>query len=233
MVNRDKIANAIHKLQKLYDVPSISFSSNIQRTVVLAHGWYVACNRTATAIMFLETRGLGHEAAPLRRALIEHAIGLAWLEQATESAVNSLLRGYQNVNIKKLKEVIEKVSPGQGIIFNGILDIEVAASSEDQYLAFRKLCERFGVDRIYSEWLRNTALSHATFASAVAYVASSNGELDLSREPNYRPDASTEIATLLLLASHSFNELLKDKPWTTALQETENQIVHAIQDPSE
>jgi hypothetical protein len=233
MVNRGEIVDAIYRLQKLYDVPGISFSSNIQRTVMLAHGWYVRCNRTATAIMLLETRRLEHEAAPLRRALIEHAVGLAWLEQATEDAVNSLLRGYQSINLKKLREVLEKVSPEQGAAFNGIIDIEVAASSEDQYLAFRKLCERFGVDRIYGEWLRNTALSHATYASAVAYIDGSNGDLDLSREPNYHPDASTEIATLLLLASHSFNELLEGKPWTSALQEIENQIVNAMQGASE
>src|SRR6266498_929364 len=196
VVNRDGIVDAIRRLQKLYDASSISFSSEIQRTVMLAHGWYVGSGRTATAIMLLETRGLGHEAAPLRRSLIEHAMGLAWLAQATEDAVNSLLRGYQNVNLKKLKEVFEKVSPGQGAVFNDILDVEVDASSEDQYLAFRRLCERFGVDRIYGEWLRDTALSHATYASAIAYIDSSNGDLNLSREPQIHPDASTEIATL-------------------------------------
>lgn len=229
VVNRNSIVDAINRLQKLYEVSSIAFSSNIQRTVMLAHGWYVGSNRMTTAIMLLETHRLGHEAAPLRRSLIEHAVGLAWLAQATEDAVNSLLRGYQNVNIKKLKEVFERISPEQGAMFNGILNVEVSASSEDQYLAFRRLCERFGTDRLYAEWLRNTALSHATYVSATAYIDGSSGELDLSREPKFQPDASTELATLLLLASHSFNELLEDKPWAAELQAIEMQIVDAIQ----
>jgi len=229
MTDRHVIVDAIRKLQKLYsDIESISFTSNIQRTVILAHGWYVAANRTATAIMLLETRGLGHEAAPLRRSLIEHAVALGWLTQATEDAANSLLRGYQELNIKKLKQVFDQVAPEKAAMFNDILDVEVAASSEDHYLAFRHLCNRFGTQRIYAEWLRNTGLSHATYASAMAYTTASGEDINLSREPNQTPDASTEIATMLLLASHHFNELLENKPWTSILEEIEDQVRKAM-----
>lgn len=227
MNNRVEIVDAIRRLQKLYDVSTISFMSNIQRTVILAHGWYVACNRTATAIMVLETRGLGHEAAPLRRSLMEHAVGLVWLAEATEDAVNSLVRGYQNLNVKKLKEVFEKVSPDQVHCLVGILDVTVDPSSEDQYLAFSKLCKRFGVERIYGGWLLNTALSHATYASAVAYVDNSIEELGLTKEPHSHPDSALEIATLLLLASFAFNSLLDDRPWEAVLKKIEAQIIMA------
>jgi hypothetical protein len=229
MVDRPAIVDAIRKLQNLYrDTDSISFSSVIQRTVVLAHGWYVAANRTATAIMLLETHGLAHEAAPLRRSLIEHAVGLGWLTEATEAAVDSLLRGYQERNIRRLKQIFEKESPEQAGMFNSILDIEVGESSEDHNLAFRHLCDSFGTPRIYAEWLRNTALSHATYASATAYIDTTNNDVDLSREPNHTPDSSAEIATMLLLASYHFNELLENRPWTPTILEVERQVLNAI-----
>jgi hypothetical protein len=130
--------------------------------------------------------------------------------------------------MKKLREVFEKISPGQVVAFNGILDVEIATSSEDQYLAFKIYALVLEPIVFTAKWLRNTALSHATYASAIAYIDGSDGELDLSREPNFSRIHPPEIATLLLLASHSFNQLLEDKPRATALQEIETSIFNAV-----
>jgi len=125
----DEFAAMVGALCKFYDeLPEVTMDSGVQRTVILAHGWYVSALRTSQAILALETQGLGHEAAPLRRSLIEHSLGLVWLSEATEDAVNSVLRGYKDVNLKKLKASLESHAPELTEELANILDFEIPRS---------------------------------------------------------------------------------------------------------
>jgi hypothetical protein len=237
MVNKDEVAAVVASLCEFYDgIAEITMESRIRRTVILAHGWYVTILRTSQAILILEARSLGHEAAPLRRSLIEHSLGLVWLSEATEDAVNSVLGRYKNMNLKNLREGVENFKDSLGDDYlklrealSSVLDFAIEGSSEDQFLRFKHLCDRFRVRRMYMAWLRYTGLSHPTYASACAYIRGSGDNAELAREPTQTTaDSMQEMVGLLLLATAAMNRLVQGQPWNAILNEIEAKLAEAV-----
>ncbi|MGI8765291.1 MAG: hypothetical protein ACR2KM_02110, partial [Gemmatimonadaceae bacterium] len=58
---------------------SFAFDGSHVQISHIAHGWYMRCQRGVEAILALETAGYQVEAAPIRRSVVEHAVGLRWL----------------------------------------------------------------------------------------------------------------------------------------------------------
>ncbi|MEV7041130.1 DUF5677 domain-containing protein [Amycolatopsis sp. NPDC051061] len=235
MQNKRSLEEIIESLYALHEsIPKIQVDESTRRTAIMAHGWYMSLIRTSKAVLALDKLGFGHEAAPMRRSMLEHALGIVWLSVAGEDAVNSIIKAYQDVTFKKIKESIQGTSETELLqLVREYVPFDVAPSSEGSYLHFKHLCERFGVHRLYIAWLRNTSLSHASFSSAVAYVDSVDGSLILLREPNLSepPDSlssSNEIAALLLLATNAFSDLLVNKPWKSQITQIEQELSNIV-----
>lgn len=101
--------------------------------------------------------------------MIEHAVGLHWLADANEGAVDALLGGNKET-WRKIKGSITDAWAVTPDDLNPALSIEVPTSSESTYLSFTHLSKRYIELQLYVPWLLETGHSHASFASAMVYV---------------------------------------------------------------
>lgn len=70
-------------LDELLEVPTTldgwTFRPTHRRITHIAHGWYMRVDRGTNAVLLLDREGMEEEAAPIRRSIIEHVVGLRWL----------------------------------------------------------------------------------------------------------------------------------------------------------
>lgn len=143
-----------------------------------------------------------------------------------------MLGRYKNVNLKNLKEGIENLESNTGDdsfkprdTLNSVLNFEIERSSEDYYLAFKHLCDRFHARRRYISWLRYTGFSHPTYASACAYLSSNGDNTELVRQPTHVDADSTQgMMGSLLLATYAMNRLVQGQPWDAILAKIEARL---------
>jgi hypothetical protein len=217
------------QLFALYDEQrEISVPVEHSRSVWFAHGWYRRCRRLSEALLELSHLGYSHEAAPMRRSLVEHSAFLLWLAEAPDGAVDSLLWKHQK-RIGQMRAAMRGEWPVPEEAFD-VLDITVAESSERTYLAFAHLCQRFQLQEIYVVWLTETGLTHPSFSSAAAYTGADDlGEAILVNDApqDLVPDRAV-VPALLCLASKGMNAILAEHPWTDTLEEIERRLAEAV-----
>lgn len=212
----------------LYDSStSIDVAPDHVKSGIFAHGWYTAVRRTARACLVLAADGYEHEAAPLRRSMIEHALALHWLADASDAAVDALLRAHQN----RLQKMREPMSAGDWSVpidvLDSFLDAQVPSSPEDRYLAFKHLCDRYEQPALYVAWLTETAFCHPSYSSAVAYTKGGDSleRTGLLSQVDGRPaDTGPTVAVLLLIASQGFQRLFIGAPWADKLKDLETRL---------
>jgi hypothetical protein len=66
-----------------------------RRPFLVGWGMVVGLRRQATAVVTLHSKGLGHEAAPNRRLMVEYVAKLQWLVRDGEDAVDSMNTAFQ------------------------------------------------------------------------------------------------------------------------------------------
>lgn len=211
----------IEDLYALYDGnASIEVAAESQRAAILSHGWYMRVRRNGRALQVLTAAGFEHEGAPLRRSMIEHALGLHWLADAAEDAVDALLTGHRET----WKKIAGSMTDGWPVTpedLNPVLSIEIPKSSESTNLAFKHLCERYDEPNLYVAWLLETGHSHASYASATAYVdgdGTAAGTKLLWKAANHPQTTAGVVANLLYVASVGFNKILTGQPYAAPLE---------------
>jgi hypothetical protein len=220
----------IDDLYALYDhSESMQVAVETERAAPIAHGWYTRVRRTGRALQVLTGTGFEHEGAPLRRSMIEHALGLHWLADANVGAVDAI----RGKNRDMWKRISGSMSDGWVVTpedLNPVVNAELPKSSESTYTAFKHLCDRYGEADLYVAWLLETAHSHASYASAIAYIdfdETTAGTNFLTEAHHTLQTSSAVIASLLLVASLGFNKILNGQPWTGRLDE-----IHARMGPA-
>jgi hypothetical protein len=221
----------IEKLYALYDgSQSIDVNVNAAKVVPIAHGWYTRVRRTGRALQVLTAAGFEHEGAPLRRSMIEHALGLHWLAEAKDGAVDALRGGNQNTWMK----IADSMTDGWVVTpedLSSVVNAEVPPSSESTYLHFAHLCRRYEESDLFVAWLLETGHSHTSYASAIAYVDFDETATQPHLLTEARHDLQTTsgvVANLLLVASIGFNKVLNGQPWTERLDELHERMGGAI-----
>ena len=77
-----------------------------RRPFQVGWGLVAALHRQAAAVVALHSKGLGHEAAPNRRLMVEYVAHLQWLVRDGEDAVDCMNRAHQFKHTK-LREVAD------------------------------------------------------------------------------------------------------------------------------
>jgi Family of unknown function (DUF5677) len=79
---------------------------NRVRCLQLAYGWGAEIHRLARAVIVLLDAGLGHEARPIVRVLLEHTVTLHWLVEAGDGAAEAFLARHER-SMQKLRKDAE------------------------------------------------------------------------------------------------------------------------------
>ncbi|WP_234375405.1 hypothetical protein [Streptomyces sp. CB01373] len=191
----------------------------------MAWGLLAAAERQAAAIVLLHRKGLGHEAAPNRRALLEHMAQIRWLAEDGADAVDSMNRALQQSQ-KRLREAADAA----GMTYDPtIADLVAAAvipsNSAEQFTRFTPLFKRLG-SVFLAIWRAETQLAHPTLTAAQCFFDDTAPDaVTLYSEPVYRQGAGNPAERSPLIAfvvmwsaMHAFNQLLPGQPWSDELQ---------------
>jgi hypothetical protein len=174
------------------------------------------------ALLILETNGFEEEAAPLRRTLIEHVLGLKWIAVEGNAVVDTVARGHArdaakrldalstanwaSINLADLQETIDEIGA------------EGRSSSSDHLLHFLQRLQRYGDIHTLPGYLAETALTHPTYQSAVKYFDVSSGEPQPLMEPAGARIPQVAFATTQLLeALLALRQIFAPPPWEEQL----------------
>ncbi len=185
----------------------------------LAHGWYLRCHRTVEAVLILGDAGYADEAAPLRRSIIEHVLALRWLAAEGDKILDTIARAHASdtknradavaaaawtsIDADELEKIIADIDPDS-------LD-----RSGDRLLAFAHRLAEYGDPHTRPGYIAESAKSHPTYESAVAYVAIPGGDLLWHARAPIWPVPF--CATHLLEALICVREVFEPQPWESEL----------------
>ncbi|MEV7366169.1 DUF5677 domain-containing protein [Streptomyces sp. NPDC091299] len=193
------------------------------RPFFVAWGMLANVHRQAAAVVLLHRQGFGHETAPNRRSMLEHAAQVWWLAEDGPDAVDSMNHALQYKQ-RKLREATDSA----GITYDTtIVDAAVVLprSRAQTYNNMGHLLQRIGAP-LHAIYAGESLLSHATLTSAERFYAGVDAEtVHLLSEPQYpqhapSPDGRAPYIALVLtwFAMSCFNQLLAGQPWSAELQ---------------
>lgn len=141
-------------------------------TLGFAAGWTRHIIASVDSVRFLHDNGLGLQAAPIRRLLIEHATCVLTVAHDHE-AFDSYIRGLQR-STKSMMSGLAKIGLPSSDDMESILEWTTDDSTRrlDTYLHAKHRFEQMGEsgDRLHVLWLFETQFSHAGFVTANIYL---------------------------------------------------------------
>jgi hypothetical protein len=166
--------------------------------------------RTAEAIRFLDRAGFGHEAAPLRRTVLDHTLALLWLVRDPAEVVAC----YTWHHHSKQHALGKEAEAGDWNLSDIPLPAQPAKSEKPAryglLLRPDELAEYLGFSAAYVAFMFETAFVHPTVRGADAYVVSEEGQIGLLAEPRSDEIPLHSSALLVGMASDALGELLED-----------------------
>lgn len=195
------------------------------RPYLVGWGLLAAMQRQAHAVILLHRKGFGHEAAPNRRAMIEHLAQIRWLSEDGPDAVDSMNRALQHSQ-QRLRDAADAAGMEYApTIADVVKATDIPAHPANQYNNLSPLLARLS-PVLLAVWRGETQLAHPTLTGAAFfYDDRAEDATTLFYEPTRRDgaedpsDRSPYIAfALLWSAMEGFNRLLKGEPWTERLQ---------------
>jgi hypothetical protein len=207
-----------------------------QRPLMVGWGSLAALTRQAHAVIALFNAGLGHEAAPNRRLMIEYMALIQWLARDGEHAVDAINKAHQYSQGK-----VRKAADGADIKYdaeraNVLASLEIGG--DKSFHAFNQTARLLqslsgnligdwanpGMSkRLGAMWIGETQLSHATLTAVQCFIETEAESTLLLDEPRYpieeHPPAVSPIVafSLLTAGAEAFNELLVGSPWAEEL----------------
>jgi Family of unknown function (DUF5677) len=187
----------------------------------LAHGWYVRCHRGIESILILDREGYAVEAAPIRRAVIEHVVALKWLAAEGDVIIDTVARGHAE-DTRKRNEALSAAAwrsvdaAGLAHIIRDI-DPDSRDKANDFLLHFAQRCAKYADVHTVPGYLAECGQTHPGYESAVAYVELPEGSLlwTPKNEIWQVPFCTTE----LLHALGAVQPIFDPPPWETELTE--------------
>ena len=187
----------------------------------LLHGWYLRVSRSVDALLTLEEVSLTEEAAPIRRCIIEHVLGLKWIAARGNEVVDTIARGHRrdadlrlkalqaanwtSVDLASMQQIIDELDQLQNDARN------------DYLLNFASRRTEFGDEHDLPGYLAETALTHPTYQSAINYFDVSSGSPKALPGPRLSipsvPFATTQLLEALLAVRQAFDP----RPWEAEL----------------
>ncbi|WP_274558962.1 hypothetical protein [Streptomyces spiramyceticus] len=194
-----------------------------RRPFLVGWGLVAALHRQAAAVVILHGKGLGHEAAPNRRLMVEYVAHLQWLVRDGDDAVDSMNKAFQYKH-----GGLRKAADAAGYQYdmeaaNAVRDAAIPGNPANEFNLMSKLLDRLGGGLLQS-WLAETQLSHATLTAAGCFYLESDDAIELFPTPTYGiegdpMEASPYIAFFFLyFGMVAFNDLVAGSPWTDDLR---------------
>lgn len=194
-----------------------------RRPFLVGWGMVAALHRQAAAVVALHSKGLGHEAAPNRRLMVEYVAKLQWLVRDGEDAVDSMNKAFQHEHSKLRKAADDGGYRYDAEAADAVRDAAIPSNPTNTYNGTSNLLNRLGGGLLPS-WLGETQLSHASLVAAGVFYCDSDEALELFLTPTYGIEGNPMEASpyisffFLFFGMVAFNDLMVDSPWTGDLK---------------
>lgn len=225
----------LHVLLQLYPPRQPLDYANSHRDIThIGHGWYMRCQRGVEAVLALEAAGYQVEAAPIRRSIVEHTVGLRWLAATGNPASETVKRWHAaTAHLRKESVVRADWTSIDLTAFDEVIADEIGTDSSRDHLAhFRQRCEAVGSPDDWTVYLAETQQSHPSWESATEYLCEDafggRGVVRLLEAPAAEIDQAGFCAVHLMRALLAVDEMLQDRPLAAVLEEVRQQLMEAI-----
>lgn len=173
--------------------------------VSVAHGWMTRIMRTGRAALHLDREGYSHESPPLLRSMIEHAIGLRWLEDMRGDAFQVLvrMRADDTARLRDAQQTGWTIGDDETqALLTAAIEIETDPhiDSLNNLKRTRHRADKYELGVLYQMWLILTGDSHPSHASSRHYWVETD---DLGHELFYEPVGPTfHVPSTVVLIVH-------------------------------
>lgn len=174
-------------------------------------GWYRGSVRLAQSCLVLQDAGFGHEAASLRRSLLEHMTALVWLADSGEIALDALQRGHQQWLVRLTAAMKGDDWPEIPPVARETLEAAVPASPEEHLQHMTQRLDAFDLRTLLPPWISDTGVAHPCLTSARYFWRQyEDGSVSLLDVPAVEDPLTTLTfnAVLLMLATLAVDRLL-------------------------
>ncbi|GEM_PF-5349908 len=186
-----------------------------------AYGWWVYITRSSQAVLTLRRSGLEHEASPIVRSILQHALVLQWLVEVGDAAIDAVSE-YGDDNTRLLLQTMRQA------IWPPIPGFNITAPPRPQspnplvskIKNFEELCILYDARMLYVTFRLLSTYVHPASVGAMAYVDQPSGTLaDRATGPT-GPNV-VQTAMCLIQSGHVISQLLQGDPLRTGLAEAE------------
>ncbi|MEU4272237.1 hypothetical protein [Streptomyces sp. NPDC026092] len=163
--------------------------SEDRRPFIVGWGLIAALHRQAHAVVALHKLGLGHEAAPNRRLMIEYMAQLHWLAEDSGSAVDSMNKKFQKDH-GNLRQAVDSggvfaYDADVAALADEVRNAEIAPDPANTYNGTSHLLNRLG-SGLNEIWRSETQHSHSGIAAArVFFDNADESSVQLYANPHY------------------------------------------------
>jgi hypothetical protein len=190
--------------------------------------------RGIEALMLLDEQGFGAEAAPLRRSIIEHTVGLRWLAQEGDTVKDTLINAAANQAENRKKSLLAAGwSQVDWAAFDAVIaDSEGRDTSRNNEVWFTTRCKKAGDPHDRATWYMETAVSHPCWQSAAGYVdwdPATTTTMTLRGHAESGVHALSFAVTHLLQALHALNGISRGKPFNKRLHALTRETKAAVE----
>jgi len=180
-----------------------------------AYGWWVWINRSAKLVELAIGQGLGHEATPNVRTILEHTVALLWVIDEGDVVVDAV-EAAASVSRGKLYDKL--VEAGWPIPDGATRADAVTHPLRGIVTNFADLCIRYGALTLYVPYKLHSAHVHPSKDGDKAYLTESGELADHPVRPS-DDEHRVLLALCLLWATDGMNALLATGRLDVALQQ--------------
>lgn len=220
----DVIAILNDALDSLTQTGSVDVGADKQRVFYVAYGWWASITRSSRAVAMLYEAGLGHEAGPIVRTILQHTLALHWLVDVGDDALDAVAE-YGDDNTRLL---LKTMADAKWLLPDGVDATAPPEPAEPHPLknkikVFEQLCIAYDARTLYVPYRLLSAQIHPSPSGANAYIDLASEEL-LGNAKSESYGQLIDTARSLIQAGHVIGPLLEQDTIREAVARAEDRL---------
>lgn len=217
---REAISTLIDAFANLTNSGEVNVQATRQDLFTSVFGWWAWITNSSKLILLAHDNGLGHEASPNVRSVLEHAVVMQWVIDDEEAATTAIAAKAADDRRKLFDEATKQ---------NWTIpeDITRPAPTQQTMLDFASLCGRYNAKNYYIPYRLLSAHAHPTAKGAEAYLDPDDLHLRSYVDKPAKPDLVL-LAICLIQAAQAIDSLTSDQPLAAAITQANTHFGHSI-----
>jgi hypothetical protein len=228
---RERAVGTIKILVKAFDnltgAGEVDVPNEHADVFIAVYGWWAWLNRTSKLVLIAHDAGLGHEAAPNVRTILEHTLVMQWVADVGADALATLIA----LDSERRRKFIDELTAAGWPVPEGVTaPPRVTHPMKRKIENFQELCITYDARSLYVPYRMLSSNVHPTGSGAMDYVTEDN---HLAAHPR-RDDSEANLAIVavsLIQAALTINSLLERDTLVAAISDARKRLGAEIDRP--